>query len=222
LALTLKTLNSIQLRNLSKYFNQYSIMNPLSQNSDKIITKTNLGDPFGYPKTPERLYTTVKIPLAQKNTVEQYRQRGTFLHPHIPAITVDSTSPFYLTVHIETPTLISPRKLGALPLAQRIPLLRDILKGVAYLVSRYGFFYLEEGMLGHRGASNTEEIGEIWVWISDDLWENTRRLPIEKGRFSEETFVASFKASFMAHLQRQREFHEANTIALLLTLLEQR
>ncbi len=62
---------------------------------------------------------------------------------------------------------------------KRALLLLKVLRAIDYLSTFYGFFYLNEKMLGYN------EKGEIVVWIHDDIFETKRKYPIDHGKLSE-------------------------------------
>lgn len=97
-----------------------------------------------------------------------------------------------------------------LPLNKRILLLKEILEGVRELAVIYGYFYVTEQMLGY----NT--IGRITVWINEDFRENVRKYPIDHGKFSQDIFVADFKAGFGGNLREMMEFKNAKTVENLI------
>ncbi len=72
---------------------------------------------------------------------------------------------------------------------------QEVLKAVAFLSEHYGYFSLAEGMIG-KGRN-----GQLLVWISDDVTENNRKLPIDFGIKGEQIFVKTFNNTFEEHLK---------------------
>jgi hypothetical protein len=60
----------------------------------------------------------------------------------------------------------------------RNKLLIDILKTISFLSLHYGFFYVDEKMLGYCSK------GKIKVWINDNFFKNNRKRPIDHGKIS--------------------------------------